>query len=304
MLDPAKLVYGQGFAIYALAVYGAAAHDDDALRLACETFDLLHVHAVDATYGGYLENLDSDWTPFAAPPGESERKSLDIHMHLLEAFTELAVATADATHLRRLSEVRELILTRMIDPLSGVGGNQYDRQFRPLDPVVIDRTWIAERTTPEQRGPFAPSTSYGHNLELGWLLMRCGHGSRPDPAVRRRSRVGPREPRTHLGLRREQRRRVSRGPAYRAGDRYRQGVLAERRGVGRIPRGAHRDRRRPLPRRVPPNLALRPHMSHPPVRRVANPHGCEWSGHRRRSRKPLDRRISHGACHARVPTAT
>lgn len=173
VLDPAKLVYGQGFAIYALAAYGAADHDDDALRLACETFDLLHVHAVDATYGGYSENLDGDWTPFAAPPGEPERKSLDIHMHLLEAFTELALATADATHLRRLSEVRELILTRMIDPSSGVGGNQYDRQFRPLDPVVIDRTWIAERTTPEQRGPFAPSTSYGHNLELGWLLMRA-----------------------------------------------------------------------------------------------------------------------------------
>jgi len=164
--DEAKLMYGQTFALYALCAYASASGDAAARDAAAATFDSMHATA-DVRYGGFWENVDRRWAPEDSESGR--RKSLDIHLHLMESFTSLARLTGDPTHRRRLAEVRALLLDRMIDPVAGVGGNQYSHDWTPLEPMVIDRTWIAERTT-GARAPGAFTTSYGHNLELGWLL--------------------------------------------------------------------------------------------------------------------------------------
>jgi mannobiose 2-epimerase len=163
--DAAKLMYGQSFALYALATV-AEVLDDDATA-ALRTFDAMEL-AVDARYGGYFENLDRDWNPEDTPSGR--RKSFDIHLHLLESFTVLARLTGQARHRRRLAEVRSLILDKMIDPASGVAKNQFTADLREALPIVIDRTWIAERLDAPPPAPTFFTTSYGHNLELGWLL--------------------------------------------------------------------------------------------------------------------------------------
>ncbi|MDR0782861.1 MAG: AGE family epimerase/isomerase [Propionibacteriaceae bacterium] len=165
--DPAKLMYGQTFALYALATCATITGNQRALEYARHTFDVIH-QAADLAYGGFWENIDRAWAPEDSPSGR--RKSLDIHLHLLESFTTLAALTGEPTHRRRLAEIRDLVLRQMIDPISGVGGNQYDAAWRPIEPIVIDRTWIAERLTEEAQPPGQFTTSYGHNLELGWLL--------------------------------------------------------------------------------------------------------------------------------------
>jgi mannobiose 2-epimerase len=165
--DRAKLMYGQSFALYALATCAQVTGDARAAALAEETFVAMH-RAVDARFGGFWENLDQAWNPENSPSGR--RKSLDIHLHLMESFTVLAALTRDSTHVRRLVEIRRLLLERMIDGASGVGGNQYLEDFTPVEPIVIDRTWIAERLDGEVLPPGQFTTSYGHNLELGWLL--------------------------------------------------------------------------------------------------------------------------------------
>ncbi|MDR1427359.1 MAG: AGE family epimerase/isomerase [Bifidobacteriaceae bacterium] len=166
-LDSAKLIYGQSFALYALATCAEVLHDDAAHQAAARTFDAME-SAVDARYGGYLENLDRDWNPERTPSGE--RKSLDIHLHLLESFTVLARLTGEERHRRRLGEVRGLILDKMIDHAAHAGKNQFTVDFRDVLPIVIDRTWIAERLESPPPAPQFLTTSYGHNLELGWLL--------------------------------------------------------------------------------------------------------------------------------------
>ena len=165
--DHAKLMYGQSFALYALCAYAASSGSAEARDLAVETFDAMH-NAADVAYGGFWENIGVDWTPENTQSGR--RKSLDIHLHLLEAFTALAQLTGDPTHLRRLREVRQLLLDKMVDPVFGIGGTQYDAAWTPLEPIVISRTWIAERIGDEAQPPGQFTTSYGHNLELGWLL--------------------------------------------------------------------------------------------------------------------------------------
>ncbi len=173
VVDPAKLIYGESFALYGIAAFTRRTGDAEATRLAIETFDRIHAAAADTLHGGYLENLGADWTP-AGPGAEAgDRKSLDSHMHLLESFTELVRLTGSAVHQQRLRAVRTLIVERMIDLETGAGGNQYDLEFQPVVPIVIPKTWIAERNAEigiEPEPSPIVTTCYGHNLELGWLL--------------------------------------------------------------------------------------------------------------------------------------
>lgn len=172
VVDAAKLTYGQSFALYALADANLATGDRRALEYACRTFDLLERNAADNVHGGWLENMEADWSVAAAGFDGGDRKSLDIHMHLLEAFTSLYAATGDPIHARRLDEVIEIVVTRMVDPVSGAGRNQFDLRFDPRPPLAIRRTWNAERHG-ETPAAESDTTSYGHNLELSWLLARA-----------------------------------------------------------------------------------------------------------------------------------
>ena len=169
LLDGGKLLYAQSFGIYALCAYYLAYGRAEALTYAEKIFDLMQVYAADTANGGYLENLEADWSP--AGPGwcAGDRKSLDIHMHLMESFTLLYKATSKEIHRRKLAEVIDLILRHMVDP-AGYGRNQFDLQWGVLPAINIRRTWNAERESNETIAAPTDTTSYGHNVELSWLL--------------------------------------------------------------------------------------------------------------------------------------
>lgn len=171
-LDEGKVVYGQSFALYAMAEYALASGEDEPRRLAEQTFDLLQRHCADTQYGGYLENLEPDWTPSTPGFHAGDRKSLDTHMHLLESFSVLFELTVQDVHRRKLMELAGLIRDRMIDPSTRCGRNQFDLAFNPIPAIAIRRTWNAERRGDAPAAP-TDTTSYGHNLELAWLLRRA-----------------------------------------------------------------------------------------------------------------------------------
>ena len=172
LLDTGKITYGQSFAVYALAEYAAASGNARAIGLAETTFNLLHVHCADTRHGGYLENLEADWTPAAGGRLGGDRKGLDAHMHLMEAFTNLYAVGAKPHHRRKLLDLVALIAQRMIDSETGAGRNQFDLAFAPLPAVAVARTWNAERQG-DAGATSADTTSFGHNAELAWLLRRA-----------------------------------------------------------------------------------------------------------------------------------
>lgn len=173
LVDGAKLVYGQSFAIYALSQYTISTGDTRGLDYAQRTFDLLQTYCADTRRGGYYENLETDWSVCSPGFSGGDRKSLDIHMHLMEAFTTLLAGTGKGIHRRKLEEVTELIVHRMIDRSAGCGLNHFSLDFTSIPPINIRRTWNAEREAGETiEGPI-DSTSYGHNVELAWLLNRA-----------------------------------------------------------------------------------------------------------------------------------
>lgn len=167
--DPAKLVYGEGFAIYALAQYAITYENKEALALAEDVFDLLQKYCADTRFGGYFENVEQDFSLSPAGDFAGDRKSLDIHMHLLEAFTTLYQASGKEIHHRKLKEVLDVIMDHMVDQEQGFGFNQFRTDFTRIPAIAIKRTWNAERETNEAIEEPADTTSYGHNIELTWL---------------------------------------------------------------------------------------------------------------------------------------
>ena len=173
LLDPGKVVYGIAFAIYALTEYYDVSKDPVALQYASRTFDCLQKYAVDLAHGGYLENLEQDWRP--CPGGEfaGDRKTLNTHMHVMEAFTTLFKVSGEEVHRRRLEETIDLILRRMIHPVSGCCMSQFDLAWNNIPARSIYRSWDFER----QGAPLdsdEETTCYGHNVEFAWLLVRAG----------------------------------------------------------------------------------------------------------------------------------
>ncbi len=171
--DKAKIVYGESFAIYALSEYTRASGKPVGLEYASKTFDLLEKYCADNLNGGYYENLKEDWTLEEKGFWAGDRKSIDIHMHLMEAFTSLAQCSSAEIHMRRLFEVINLIIAKMIDVDKGCGRNQFDLAFNPIPAININRTWNSERLTQKIEEKSSDSTSYGHNIELVWLLNRA-----------------------------------------------------------------------------------------------------------------------------------
>ena len=171
-LDNGKIVYGQSFAIYALAEYALATGDPRGLDYANRTFELLQNNCADTRYGGYYENMEEDWALADGGFAAGDRKGLDTHMHLMESFTVLYQASRLPVHRRKLLEVTNLICEKMIDTTWGCGLNQFDLGWNPIPAIAIKRTWNAERVGDSPATP-TETTSYGHNVELAWLLHRA-----------------------------------------------------------------------------------------------------------------------------------
>ncbi len=169
-----KILYGQSFAIYALSEHTLATGNPVGREYAERTFDLLQKHATDTMYGGYFEMFDREWN--LAGPGSKggDRKTLDAHMHLMEAYTNLYECTRLPLHRRKLLEDIEILMKRLIHPAHATGIPQFTADWRPTRQIKFDIVWGWDRFKPEgMKANPMDNTSYGHNVELAWLLMHA-----------------------------------------------------------------------------------------------------------------------------------
>jgi mannobiose 2-epimerase len=165
---PEKHAYGNGFGIYSSAASYQATHDPAALELAKKAFLWLDQHAHDNQHGGYYEALTVEGKPRLTGQGRDAigtpygQKSMNTHIHLLEAFTTLHEVWPDPLVNKRLREVFEIILTKVYaDP-------GYQHMFFQPD-------WT----------PVPSPESYGHDIETGYLLTEAAEalGMKDDPKV-------------------------------------------------------------------------------------------------------------------------
>ncbi len=174
VLDDSKIMYGQSFGIYAMAEYGLASNDFTGRDYAVKTLHSILENAVDTIEGGYWEMFYRDWS--FKPPGVygGDRKTLDVHMHLMEALTSLYALTGLPAHARKLREIIHILTKKMLDPKHGTGMAQFDRQFQPLPAILFKDVWGCDRPAEGDTRPLN-NTNYGHNIEFAWLLNHALH---------------------------------------------------------------------------------------------------------------------------------
>jgi len=154
-VDTKKKTYGQAFAIYALSEYSLALKHRNSLEKAKTLFSLVEEKTRDVTHGGYLETFEKDWSLAAdqrlSEVDMDEKKSMNSHLHLLEAYANLLRAWSDPAVEARLADLLKIFLSHIVNPASW-----HLRMF-------FQESW-------ESR---SERVSFGHDIEASWLLCEA-----------------------------------------------------------------------------------------------------------------------------------
>jgi mannose/cellobiose epimerase-like protein (N-acyl-D-glucosamine 2-epimerase family) len=177
-----KIIYGHSFAIYSLSEYTLATGDQRGIQYAEMVFDLIQKYCVDTMYGGYWEMFHRDWTLCGPGSQGGDRKTLDVHMHLMEAYTTLYECTGKDVHRRKLLEDIDLLTNRIIHPVYKTGIPQFFKDWTVAPQIKFDIIWGWDRFSEEgEKGNATDNTCYGHNAEFAHLLIHALKILKTDP---------------------------------------------------------------------------------------------------------------------------
>lgn len=154
-LDTKKQIYSQAFFIYALSTYHAATGDRQSLDRAIELYRLIEVHSFDFERGGYFEAFTREWgeTPDLrlSAKDANEKKTMNTHLHVLEAYTALYRIWPDPELRKQLAGLIKVFAEKIVDPESAHLNLFFDEEWNCRSTIV----------------------SYGHDIEASWLLCEA-----------------------------------------------------------------------------------------------------------------------------------
>lgn len=152
--DTKKQFYAIAFTIYALAEYYRASGNGDALEKAIELFRCIEDHSLEKSYGGYLEACTRSWDTIEdmrlSDKDQNDAKTMNTHLHILEAYTALFRVWKDESLARALTRIVNIFFDRIICPDGHLG-------------LFFDEKW----------NPTSSMASYGHDIETSWLICEA-----------------------------------------------------------------------------------------------------------------------------------
>lgn len=153
-LDTKKQYYAIAFAIYGLAEYYRATRDLESLEAAKALFHSIESHSFDNEYNGYIEASTRDWQPIAdmrlSEKDRNDAKTMNTHLHILEAYTCLFRVWKDKLLEDRLRNLIILFTNKIAGP---------DGHLR----LFFDEQWHLNGNI----------QSFGHDIECSWLLWEA-----------------------------------------------------------------------------------------------------------------------------------
>ncbi|HNX66067.1 MAG TPA: AGE family epimerase/isomerase [Bacteroidales bacterium] len=154
-LDTKKQIYSQAFLIYALSQYFIVTGDIVSRDKAIELYNLIEKYSFDKELNGYFEAYDREWHLLEdlrlSDKDANEKKTMNTHLHILEAYTNLYRIWPDYGLHKQLRNLIILFVEKIIDETTG-----------HLN-LFFDETWKCKSTM----------YSYGHDIESSWLLYEA-----------------------------------------------------------------------------------------------------------------------------------
>ena len=150
-LDTKKQIYAIAFAIYGLSELHRACGDEEALEYAIKLFRSIEEHSFDSEKDGYFEAFTREWQPIEdmrlSDKDANESKTMNTHLHVLEAYTCLYRVWKDKLLEERLRGLIGIFENYII------GNDGHLKLF-------FDNDWRCGYDI----------VSYGHDIEASWLL--------------------------------------------------------------------------------------------------------------------------------------
>jgi mannobiose 2-epimerase len=155
MKDGKKQIYAQAFAIYGLTEYYRITNDKTCLDKAIDLFRLIEKYSFDDKLEGYFEAFSREWGALddlrLSSKDANEKKTMNTHLHILEAYTNLYRVWKDD------------LLKQQLRCLIGVF----------IDKIVNSRTFNLNMFFDEEWNDKTDLVSYGHNIESSWLIYEA-----------------------------------------------------------------------------------------------------------------------------------
>lgn len=154
-LDTKKQVYASAFTLYALSAYYECSKNELVKEMALALFLTIEKYSFDTVQGGYIDAFARDWTPMEdirlSAKDANASKTMNTHLHLLEAYTAFYRINPDDFVRERLLQLIRNFSEHFIHPSTG-----------HLQ-LFFNEKWEL------QTGP----VSYGHDIEASWLLLEA-----------------------------------------------------------------------------------------------------------------------------------
>jgi len=151
-VDTKKQIYSQAFFIYAFAEHYRASGDESSLQTAIELFRIIEKYSFDPELNGYFEAYSRDWVLLEdlrlSEKDENEKKTMNTHLHILEAYTNLYRVWKDNELKKQLRNLILIFTEKIVN----------QKTFH-LD-LFFDENWTTKSTI----------VSYGHDIEASWLI--------------------------------------------------------------------------------------------------------------------------------------
>ena len=153
--DDKKFCYAHAFAVYGLSEYYRAVKSDEALKAAIEIYTVMQTFFHDKKNKGYIEAYERNWSPtdnfILGVDHQNEKKSMNNHLHVMEAYTNLFRVWKNEELKANLKELIEITYDYILD-----NETYHFNHF-------FDEDWNVK----------SDSYTFGHDIEGSWLILEA-----------------------------------------------------------------------------------------------------------------------------------